>query len=71
MCAFWEENHPGSSFVRVRCTCRKRRGQDSEHWRVSLRLADGSGVGEADDARKAWKNGRGGCKGTRKNIEVE
>ena len=28
--------------------CKFRRGQDGEHWRVSLRLADGSGAGEAD-----------------------
>ena len=32
---------------------------DGQHWHVSLRLADGSGAGEADDARKAWKDGRG------------
>ena len=39
--------------------CIFRRGEDGEHWRVSLRLADGSGAGEADDARKGWKDGRG------------
>ena len=57
MCAVLEENHPGSSFVRVRC--KFRRGEDGEHWRVSLRLVNLSGAGEADDARKGWKDGRG------------